>query len=224
MHVNVAENINEAGYSDDIADSDEPMSNVFVDRCPPRVAAIPSDKRCKDMGMINRSPKEIDAQLHLLFSDPERYVALKSDEISKDSRDSQAYFGRYQGWLRLGNLERALADISASIALEEQPISYLCRGEVLCRLGRYETALEDFNKGEQLDPAGWPDLWGPLHQADCHSRLGHEAEALTACAKLKDDHWMPGLDGTPAGSKQEVIAEVRRRLAAFRERPKDEPM
>jgi tetratricopeptide (TPR) repeat protein len=216
LHVNVAENINEAGYSDDLADSDEPMRSVFADRSLPRVAAIPSDKRCKDMGMTNRSPKEIDAQLQLLFTEPERYIALKSREISEDARDSHAYFGRYQGWLRLGNLEQALADISASIALEEQPISYLCRGEVLCRLGRYETALEDFNKGEQLDPVGWPDLWGPLHQADCHSRLGHATEALAACTKLKDDHWTPGLDGTPAGNKQEVIAEVRRRLAALR--------
>jgi len=106
--------------------------------------------------------------------------------------------------------------------LNEQPVSHICRGRIFCRLGRYETALEDFDRAEQLDPAGWPDFWGPLHQADCHSRLGNEAEALDACAKLKNDHWTPGLDGTPAGNKAEVIAEVKRRLAAFRSGRRDQ--
>ncbi len=174
--------------------------------------------------MSDPTLKELEAQHRLLLSDPASYVALKTDEIHRNPQDSRALFDRYQGWLRLGKLDEALADINASIALNEQPISYLCRGEILCRLGRYDVALEDFDRAEQLDPARWPDLWGPLHQADCHSRLGHEAEALAACARLKDDHWTPGLDGTPAGNKQEVVAEVRRRLAALRLRPKDERM
>jgi len=166
--------------------------------------------------MNNLSPQELVAEHQLLWSDPAKYVAMKSEEIARNPDDHHAYFNRHQGWLRLGNLDRALADINASIALEAKPIDYLCRGQILCRLGRYRTALEDFDRAEAPDPAEWPDFWGPLHQADCHSRLGNEAEAMAACAKLKDDHWTPGLDGAPAGSKQEVIAEVRRRLAAFR--------
>jgi tetratricopeptide (TPR) repeat protein len=165
--------------------------------------------------MDNLSLEELEAQLQLLLADPESYIALKTNEICRNPGDSHAYFSRHQGWLRLGNLDQAPADISASIALDQQPISYLCRGQILCRLGRHRAALEDFDRAEKLDPAGWPDLWGPLHQADCHSRLGNEAEALAACAKLKDDHWTPGFDGAPAGSKQDVIAEVRRRLAAL---------
>ncbi|HXQ49609.1 MAG TPA: tetratricopeptide repeat protein [Stellaceae bacterium] len=166
--------------------------------------------------MPDLSLKDLEAQHELLLADPERYVALKTYEVSKNPGDPYAHFCRHQGWLRLGNLDAALADINASIALEAKPIVYLCRGQILCRLGRYRAALEDFDRAESLDPAGWPDLWGPLHQADCHSRLGDAAEALAACAKLKEDHWTPGLDGAPAGSKQDVIAEVRRRIAMFR--------
>ena len=166
--------------------------------------------------MADLSLKELDDQLRLLLTDPDGYVALKVDEISSNPQDSHAYFSRHQGWLRLGKLDQALADIAISIALQPKPVNYLCRGEVLRRLGHYRQALEDFDLGEALDPAGWPDLWGPLHQADCHSRLGNEAEAMAACRKLKDDHWTPGLDGTPAGGKDDVITEVRRRLAAYR--------
>jgi tetratricopeptide (TPR) repeat protein len=166
--------------------------------------------------MTDLSMKELDAQHRLLLTDPEGYIALKSGEISRNSQDPFAYFNRHQGWLRLGKLDQALADITTSIELEAKPISYLCRGEVLRRLGHYHMALDDFDRGEALDPAGWPDLWGPLSQADCHSRLGNKTEAMAACAKLKDDHWTPGLDGTPAGNKEDVIAEVGRRLASFR--------
>ena len=168
------------------------------------------------MQMTDLSPREFMAEHQLLATDPARYVAMKSEEIARNPSDPRAFFSRHQGWLKMGHLDRALADINASIALEAKPIDYLCRGQILCRLGRYRTALEDFDRAEALDPAGWPDLWGPLHQADCRSRLGNAAEALAACAKLKEDHWTPGLDGTPAGSKQDVIAEVRRRIATFR--------
>lgn len=173
--------------------------------------------------MSDPTLRELEAQHRLLLADPASYVALKTDEIQRNPRDSHAYFNRHQGWLRLGKIDEALADINAAIALREDPVGYLCRGEIYCQLGRYRSALEDFDRAEQLDPSGWSDLWGPLHQADCHSRLGNEQEGLAACARLADDHWTPGLVGTPAGSKADVFAEVRRRLAALRAGPNDEP-
>lgn len=59
--------------------------------------------------------------------------------------------------------------------------------------------------------------FGPLFRADCHARLGDEAAALADCETMPDDHWTPGLFGTPVGTKQEVAAELRRRAAAARE-------
>jgi tetratricopeptide (TPR) repeat protein len=166
--------------------------------------------------MADPSPQELLAEHKLLQTDPARYVALKSEAIANHPNDSHAFFSRHQGWLTLGDLDQALTDISTCIAMEEKSIRYLCRGQILCRLGRHDRALEDFNRAEALDLAEWASHWGPLYQADCHSRLGNEAEAIAACAKLKHDHWTPGLDGTPSGSKREVIAEVRRRLARLR--------
>jgi tetratricopeptide (TPR) repeat protein len=174
--------------------------------------------------MSNPSLRELEAQHKLLLSDPASYVALKTDEIRRNPQDSHAYFGRHQGRLRLGQIDDALSDINTAIALREDPVAYLCRGEIYCQLGRYRSALEDFDYAEQLDPSGWADLWGPLYQADCHSRLGNEPEALAACARLADDHWTPGLVGTPAGNKAEVIAEVQRRLAEGRAQSRDERM
>lgn len=164
--------------------------------------------------MIDLPPHEFESEMQLLWTDPAKYVAMKSEEIARDPHNADAFFSRHQGWLWLGKLDEALADINAAIALKQNSMRYVSRGLVWCRIGRYRDALDDFDRAEAFDPQEWPDLWGPLYQADCHSRIGNEAEAIAACEKLKDDFWSPGLDGTPAGNKQEIIAEVRRRLGA----------
>jgi tetratricopeptide (TPR) repeat protein len=138
-------------------------------------------------------------------------VDLKTEMIREDQSDPHLYFSRHQGWGRLNRPDLALADLDRAIELRIHPIYFLARGHVLMGLGRNRDALNDFDRGEGLDPEGWLDMWGPLYYAECHARLGNEAAALAACAKLKDDHWSPGLYGTPEGNKAEVIVEIRRR-------------
>ena len=87
---------------------------------------------------------------------------------------------------------------------------------VLRQLGEYRKAIDDFDRSDALDAKGFVDSWGPLFRADCHARLGNEEAALADCARLADDHWTPGIHGSPAGNKQEVIAEIRRRAVAAR--------
>jgi tetratricopeptide (TPR) repeat protein len=89
-------------------------------------------------------------------------------------------------------------------------VDFMSRGDVHRHLGDYEKALQDYDRGEALDPADWQaDAVGHLFQADCHARLGHEAEALAHCARLPDDFWTPGLLGAPAGDKTQIAEQLR---------------
>lgn len=167
--------------------------------------------------MNDITPEAFLARYDLLRSDPQHYVEMMTDLIRQDVSDASNYFSRHHGWVRLNRPDLALEDLNQAIKLNGHPVEYFARGEVLMNLGRYREALEDFDKGESVDePGHWRDMWGPLYQADCHARLGDEQAALAACAKLNDDHWAPGLSGTPAGNKAEVIAEIRRRAARGR--------
>ena len=168
------------------------------------------------MDWENETKAQFDARYRLLRGDPRQYIELMSDIIRENSGDEHAFFARSQGHQRLGDDLSALDDLDSCIMLKPHYIHYLSRGRLLSRLGRHREALRDFNAAEDLARDEWVDCWGPLHQADCHSRLGNEQEALAACERLKEDHWTPGLDGAPAGSKQEVIEEVRRCIAALK--------
>jgi len=150
--------------------------------------------------------------------------------IQDDPKDSSSYFSRHQGLLSLGRKAtalddpdaamalkyKALDDLDVAMALKSTAVRYLARGNILATLGRYQDALNDFAKGQTMDPETWDHMWGPLYQASSHAYLGHEQEALAACERLFEDHWTPGRHGAPRGDKQEVIAEIRRRLVEAR--------
>jgi tetratricopeptide (TPR) repeat protein len=115
------------------------------------------------------------------------------------------------------SLERpdlALADLDKSLSLESHNVTLRSRGNVLRSMGRYAEAIKDFDRSEALDPIAWREAYGPLFRADCHARLGIEAAALADCDQLDSDHWTPGVHGAPAGTKAQVIAQVRRLAAS----------
>jgi tetratricopeptide (TPR) repeat protein len=100
------------------------------------------------------------------------------------------------------------------IELNPDMVSFISRGEVYRHLGEYEKALDDFDRGEALDPQQWQDdVFGLYYQADTHARLGNDSAALACCARLPDDFWTPGIHGAPAGGKAQV-ADTLRRMAA----------
>jgi hypothetical protein len=84
-------------------------------------------------------------------------------------------------------------------------------------MGRYQEAIGDFNKSEATDPEAWKGEFGPLLRADCYAHLGDVENALADCAALRDDHWTPGPLNLPAGTKSDVIAEIKYIAAVARQ-------
>lgn len=116
--------------------------------------------------------------------------------------------------MRLGQPQRALEDLDKAIELRPQPVDFLSRGNVRRHLGQYRHAIEDYRRGEAMDPAQWAaDGFGLLMQADAHARLGELTQALDCCRRLPDDFWTPGMYQSPAGDKA-AIADRLRVLAA----------
>ncbi len=150
----------------------------------------------------------------ILRSDPQRYLRIVNEWIQDNPENAHAYFDRHFAWMKIGEPRRALDDLNKVIELKPDMVSFLSRGEVQRHLGAYEKALEDFDRGEAIDPIEWQGTaFGPLYQADVHARLGNEPAALACCERLPDDFWSPGIHGTPGGGKAE-IAETLRRVAA----------
>jgi tetratricopeptide (TPR) repeat protein len=165
-----------------------------------------------------RTPAETLALHKILRSDPQRYLRIVNEWIQDNPENSHAYFDRHFAWMKIGEPLRALGDLNTVIGLKPDMISFLSRGEIHRHLGEYAKALEDFDRGEAIDPIEWQGTaFGPLYQADVHARLGNEAAALACCARLPDDFWTPGIHGAPGGGKAE-IADALRRIAADAQR------
>jgi tetratricopeptide (TPR) repeat protein len=166
--------------------------------------------------------EELRALHDILRVDPQRYLRIVNGWIEQNPQNSHAYFSRHSGWMSIGELQRALADLNKVIELRRQPgaMSFMARGEVYRHLGQHKKALEDFDRAETIDPADWQHgiVFGLLYQADSHARLGNEAAALNCCARLPDDFWTPGLNGAPSGNKAEVAEKLRGIAAAARDR------
>jgi tetratricopeptide (TPR) repeat protein len=158
--------------------------------------------------------EETSALHDILKADPQRYLRIVNEWIDRNPANSHAYFSRHFAWMKIGEPRRALDDLNKVIELDPCPVSLFSRGGVYRHIGEYEEALADFQRGEAIDPKDWQSGgFGPLYQADVHARLGNEAQALTYCARLPDDFWTPGIDGTPGGGKAQ-IADALRRMAA----------
>ncbi len=171
--------------------------------------------------MTNVSVEELAERHKLLRADPWKYIELMNGIVERAPNDASEYLSRHFGWVRVGDFDRAMADLNKALELKPGPVAHECRGLLWAGRGQYRAALSDFARAEALDPEYWKGAWGPLYQAHCFAEIGNEEAALTACNKLPDSHWSPGLDGTPRGNKDEVTAEIRRRLAARKQQKLD---
>ncbi|HUC62580.1 MAG TPA: hypothetical protein VMF53_11550 [Alphaproteobacteria bacterium] len=157
-------------------------------------------------------------QHKLLRSDPERFVALCDQYIEQNPSDPNGYSSRYYGLNRLGRKDLALQDMDRAIALDPDPhpLAYMDRGILLLTMGEYQKAVDDFDRVESLSPEDFPLIWGPFYRAASHARLGNVEATRADCARIQDDHWMPGIFNTPRGNKQEATAELTRLANAVR--------
>jgi len=145
----------------------------------------------------------------ILRKDPQRYLQIVNDWISENPKNSHAYFDRHQAWMRVGEPQKALADLNRTIELAPDQSAFEARGNVYRHLGEYERALQDYQRGEAINPTEWAEGYGLLFQADCHAQLGDEPGALACCARMPDDFWTPGMGGAPAGDKVAVADKLR---------------
>jgi tetratricopeptide (TPR) repeat protein len=137
--------------------------------------------------------------------------------IEDNPNHPTAYSDRHQGWIRLGKYENAISDLSKSIKIGAHRFDYFARGKVYRHIGEYRKAIDDFRRGEAMDPDQWRrDAIPLLYQADAYARVGNETKALDCCAKLHDRFWTPGPNGTPPGDKIQIAEELKRRAAAVR--------
>jgi tetratricopeptide (TPR) repeat protein len=163
------------------------------------------------------TPEEVRALHKILRSDPQRYLGIVNNWINENPKNSHAYFERHLGWMRIGEPRRALEDLHKMIELDPEPVAFRSRGEVYRHLGEYAKALEDFDRGEAIDPKQWDhDAFGLYYQADTHARLGNDNAALSCCARLPDDFWTPGIHGAPRGGKADIADQLRHIAAQAR--------
>lgn len=156
------------------------------------------------------SEAEIKELHNILRHDPHRYLDIVNSWIEADPSDVEAYFDRHFAWMELGQPWRAIEDMNRVIGAQGNQIEFITRGEIYRELGDHARALEDFARGEAIDPAEWEAHQVTLlYQADSHAKVGDLGAALACCARLQDDFWTPGLSGAPAGGKAEIAAALR---------------
>lgn len=161
---------------------------------------------------------ELTRNFHLLRSDPAKYLEMANQLVRENPDDRHAYFSRHQAWAQIGCRDLALADLDKSLSLEPHYVTHRARGKILRDMGRYREAIDAFNRCQEMDPIAWVNALGPLLRADCYANLGDEDAAIADCMSLRDEHWTPGIFGTPAGNKLEVATELRRIAAEARAR------
>ncbi len=157
--------------------------------------------------------EELKRRHDLLRSNPRSYLALVQEEIRQHPSNADGYFNRHHAWIALGRRDLALRDLSTAIDLDPHYINFFSRGCLLRDLGRYKEAIADFDRAFAGDIENQLGGFGALFRADCHARLGDVDAALKDCERLPEDHWTPGPMNLPAGDKDQVAAELRRRAA-----------
>jgi tetratricopeptide (TPR) repeat protein len=159
------------------------------------------------------TPEELSVFHKLLRSDPQRYLQIVNGWLEDDPKNVDAYFSRHQGWMQIGEPQKALDDLKtvAELDANPNPMFLMARAAVYRHLGQYEKALADYNQADALDPKAWETdiVLGLLFQADTYARLGDEGPALSTCARLPEDFWTPGIRGAPGGGKTEVAEKLR---------------
>jgi tetratricopeptide (TPR) repeat protein len=120
-----------------------------------------------------QSPHEVLSLHKILRTDPQLFLTTVNSWIDDDPNNAQAYFDRHLGWMAVGEPRLALADMDRAIELDPKQADFRCRAGVHRHLGQYESAIEDYGRGETMDPGKWErDAFPPLYQADTYARIG----------------------------------------------------
>jgi tetratricopeptide (TPR) repeat protein len=77
--------------------------------------------------------EEVKVLHNLLRSDQQHYLQIVNKWIEENPRNSHAYYDRHMAWMKLGEPQRALADLDTAIRLDPRPVRFWARGDVYRR-------------------------------------------------------------------------------------------
>jgi tetratricopeptide (TPR) repeat protein len=161
-------------------------------------------------------PKELDDAFNCMMRNPQRSVEICDKYLIEHPGDTHALFMRFQALGQLGEHDKALADIDRVLELKPNSGGYSARGKFFHDIGDHQRAIDDLTRARTLDDDEWKTSLDPHYRADSLARLGRLDDALSDCAFIPDDHWMPALSGLPAGNKQQFVDEIKRRALLAR--------
>jgi tetratricopeptide (TPR) repeat protein len=166
---------------------------------------------------MNSAPRMSQAEWHqyhrLLRTHPEQYLRIAEDAIRRYPDDPEGYEDCVYYWIRFKQYDYALSDMTTVVALEDSCLNRSLRATVLRLLGRYQDAIDELDLAERMDTTNVLVNLLNIDRAACYAHLGNLEAALADCARLPDDHWLPGIHGAPGGTKSEIIETIHR-LAA----------
>jgi tetratricopeptide (TPR) repeat protein len=88
---------------------------------------------------------------------PMDVIVACNENIASDSRDAQVYQARGLAWYRIGDYDRAIADLTQAISIDPKYIrAFYNRGLALEKKGKLDDALTDLKYFAGLDPS-FPD-------------------------------------------------------------------
>jgi tetratricopeptide (TPR) repeat protein len=160
----------------------------------------------------------LDEATECLRDEPLRSLAICRRYLAMHPDDPSGLFSRHQAWKKLGEFQKSLADMNRVLLLDPNSGGFSARGQLFRAIGDHERAVADFTQARELDDSEWQTSHDPLFRADSLAQLGHLEDALSDCAFIPEDHWMPEHSGLPGGGKTELIEEIRKRALAARER------
>lgn len=77
---------------------------------------------------------------------------------SVESLSAEDYFYRGLAFYENKNYEKAIADFTKALKIQEDTVAYYYRGDSYLQLNQYQKSLADVNRGMQLDPTD-PDFY-----------------------------------------------------------------
>jgi tetratricopeptide (TPR) repeat protein len=151
----------------------------------------------------------------LLRTHPEQYLRIAEEAIRKYPDDAEGYEHCADYYIEMEQYDEALRHLDRALAVCDIPTTRFKRATVLSRMGRYHDALAEFDR---CGPEGERSYNTIMYacRATCHAYLGNVEAALAECAKISDDHCMPGVFGQFGGTKAQIIEQVRRVAGAVR--------
>jgi tetratricopeptide (TPR) repeat protein len=169
--------------------------------------------------MAANAPQMSDAEIwqyiRLLRTHPEQYLRIAEDTIQQYPDDIEGYDHCATYYIEMEQYDEALCQLDKALALWDIYITRFKRATVLSRLKRYQEALAEFERCGPEGERGYNTIMY-ANRATCHAYLGNREAALAECAKIRDDHCMPGTHGEFGGTKAQIIDQVRRVAGAVR--------